>query len=71
MDSSQGANLAPGQEIRVVSASVVAQLQAQGLQVGSNVLDFILKFLVFMWRFSFVSFTNTWVYIPSLSFLLL
>ncbi|KXJ74028.1 hypothetical protein RP20_CCG014229 [Aedes albopictus] len=37
MDGSQG-NLAPGQEIRVVSASVVAQLQAQGLQHQLNTI---------------------------------
>lgn len=47
MDSSQGANLAPGQEIRVVSASVVAQLQAQGLQVGSDVLDSMFNLVIF------------------------
>lgn len=35
MDTGQGA-LAPGQEIRIVSASVVAQLQAQGLQVRQS-----------------------------------
>uniref|UniRef100_A0A182QWP7 C2H2-type domain-containing protein n=1 Tax=Anopheles farauti TaxID=69004 RepID=A0A182QWP7_9DIPT len=37
MDTGQGA-LAPGQEIRIVSASVVAHLQAQGLQQLQNFL---------------------------------
>uniref|UniRef100_A0A182PG10 C2H2-type domain-containing protein n=1 Tax=Anopheles epiroticus TaxID=199890 RepID=A0A182PG10_9DIPT len=36
MDTGQGA-LAPGQEIRIVSASVVAHLQAQGLQQAAAV----------------------------------
>lgn len=34
MESSQQ-NIPPGSEVRVVSASVIAHLQAQGLQVRS------------------------------------